>query len=302
VKNVSIRNKILAGVVVVNLLGMITVMIYLHQSYSGQLDIHAEDSVALGVATWNQLSEVSQDEFGEPTTREGAAKYAAALKAITGADYGVLIDKEALDQAAYQGDLEAANLPSNWEERGTYVLMASSDEAIAEKMQLETTPDSVPEMGKLVGIENGACSQTCHGSVSGEGDFWGVRWSDDSVSRAHTTFPILVNNQPVGVAYAIEDISPAADAARTSMLNTMLVIVVGLVIATVLIAAMLNRLVFSRLSNMITTMEDISVRVAGGDFDAHFVPDGTDDEIGKFEQFFARFMDLMSGTLKSLVK
>jgi hypothetical protein len=40
--------------------------------------------------------------------------------------------------------------------------------------------------------------------------------------------------------------------------------------------------------------------VAGGDFDAHFEPDGTSDEIGTFEAFFARFMDLISATLKSL--
>jgi hypothetical protein len=46
----------------------------------------------------------------------------------------------------------------------------------------------------------------------------------------------------------------------------------------------------------------MSVRVAGGDFDAQFVPDGTYDEIGEFEEFFARFMDLMSQTLKSLVR
>ena len=32
----------------------------------------------------------------------------------------------------------------------------------------------------------------------------------------------------------------------------------------------------------------------------HFQPDGTNDEIGRFEQFFARTMDLVSSTLKSL--
>jgi HAMP domain-containing protein len=63
----------------------------------------------------------------------------------------------------------------------------------------------------------------------------------------------------------------------------------------------METLVFRRLNKMIESIEDISVRVAGGDFDAHFVADGSMDEIGQFEQFFARFMDLISATLKSLI-
>ena len=53
---------------------------------------------------------------------------------------------------------------------------------------------------------------------------------------------------------------------------------------------------------MMSSIEEISIRVAGGDFGAHFQPDGTTDEIGRFEEFFARFMDLIAGTLKSLMK
>lgn len=301
-KNLSIRTKILAGIVIVNLLGALTVAVYLHESYSGSLDVHAQDTVSQGAATWNEIAALGNDELGSPLTPGNAQKYVATLKNITGAEYGILVDKQALDQAEYEAALEAEGKPSNWDERGTYVLMAVSDEAVAEKMQLEATPDAVPEMGKLVGIENGACSRTCHGGIEGEGDFWTVAWSSDSVSRAHTVFPIYVDNQPVGIAYSVEDISVAADSAKQSVLSTLLVIIVGLLIATVLIAIMLDRLVVKRLNRMIASMEDISVRVAGGDFDAHFIADGTSDEIGRFEEFFARFMDLVSGTLKSLVK
>ena len=41
----------------------------------------------------------------------------------------------------------------------------------------------------------------------------------------------------------------------------------------------------------IATMEDLSMRVAGGDFDAKFIPDTANDEIGRFEQFFAKFLE-----------
>jgi HAMP domain-containing protein len=47
-------------------------------------------------------------------------------------------------------------------------------------------------------------------------------------------------------------------------------------------------------------MEDLSMRVAGGDFCAKYTPDGSNDEIGKFEKFFERFLDLMTSTLRSL--
>ena len=106
----------------------------------------------------------------------------------------------------------------------------------------------------------------------------------------------------MGVVYVMKDISAAANAARTSQVRTMFVIMFGLVVSTGAIALMLNALIFKRLNRMVASMEDISVRVAGGDFDAHFEPDGSNDEIGSFEQFFARFLDLVSGTLKSLVK
>ena len=43
------------------------------------------------------------------------------------------------------------------------------------------------------------------------------------------------------------------------------------------------------------------MRVAGGDFYAKYTPSGINDEIGQFEKFFERFLDLMTATLRSLV-
>jgi methyl-accepting chemotaxis protein len=302
-KNMSIRTKILAGVVLVNLIGMITVSIYLHESYAGGLDVTAQKSVTQGVAAWEELSKFGAEAYGEPTEAKAAQSYIDSLKSITGADYSMLVEKSQLNEQTYAKQREAAGLPNNWSERENYVLIATTDEAVSEKMQLEAPADSIPEIGKLIGVENGACSKTCHGAVKSEGDFWGVSWSTDSASRAHTVFPVTdATGRPVGVVYSIEDISAQANAAKDSLIRTVLVIIGGLIIATMLIAWMLEVLVFRRLRRMIVTIEDLSIRVAGGDFDAHFDPDGSGDEIGHFEQFFARFMDLVSGTLKSLAR
>lgn len=302
-KNWSIRTRILLGVVLVNLIGMAVVMVYLHESYSGGLDVTEQKSATLGVSAWDALVDVGSEKLGDITTREGAQKHIDALKSITSAEYGLLIDKAVLDEAKYAAEAEAAGLPSDWNERENYVLLATTDPAVADQMQLQATPDSIPEIGKIVGVENGACSKTCHGAVGGEGDFWGVRWSQDDKSRGHVVFPVSdQNGKPIGVVYSIEDISAQADSARTTMVNTGAVIIGGLVAATIVIALLLNALVFRRLDRMMSSIQDISVRVAGGDFGAHFQPDGTSDEIGRFEEFFARFMDLMTGTLKSLMK
>lgn len=300
-KNVSIRAKILVGVVLINLVGALVTVVYLHQSYSGGLEVAAQTNVTRYAKGWEALVELGGDELGS-VTASGGAGYAEYMKELTGADVGVLVSKDALDEEEYAAARDAAGLPNNWDERENYVLVAVTDEAAGERMQLTTDPGSVPEMGKVVGIENGACAQTCHGGMTVEGDFWKVAWSDDHISRAHTVFPASdEDGEPVATIYTIQDISTAANAARESIVRTFIVIGTGLLLATVLIWFLMETLVFRRLNKMIESIEDISVRVAGGDFDAHFVADGSMDEIGQFEQFFARFMDLISATLKSLI-
>jgi methyl-accepting chemotaxis protein len=297
----SIRTRILTGVVLINLLGAIIVVVYMHQAGAGGLDIWAAESLKVSSASWNSIHDVGADELGDFSTPKGAAGYIESMKKISGADYGVLIDKSALDQKTFEAALEAEGKPSNWADRDSYVLVATTDEGLAEKMQLKAMPDAVPEIGKVVGIENGSCSAVCHRTIKGEGDFWKVSWSDDGNSRAHAVFPINdAKGKPVGIVYSIEDISTQAEDSKWNIYQTMIVIGITLLVSTLAIGGMLDSWVFKRLNRMIHSMEDLSVRVAGGDFEAKFVPDGSDDEIGQFEQFFAKFLDLMTSTLRAL--
>jgi methyl-accepting chemotaxis protein len=301
-KNISIRTRILVGVVAINVIGALLVVVYLHQSYSGGLDVSAQSSATLGLAAWEQISELGADELGAITATAPVGDYLGRMKAITGSDYGLLLDKSTVDQKAFEAAREAAGLASNWDDRETYVLVAATDEALGEKMQLKAAPADIDPGGRIVGVENGACSQTCHGAVKGTGDFWAVAWSTDSKSRSHAVFPVSDEaGKPIGVIYSIADISPQADSAKNSMIQTLVVFGITLFIATLAIGGMLDVWVFRRLSRMITTMEELSVRVAGGDFSVHFDPSGSNDEIGRFEQFFSRFLDLVSATLKSVI-
>jgi HAMP domain-containing protein len=299
-RNMSIRTRILAGVLIVNVLGAVAIVVYLHQSYSRSIDDTAAITATQGLAAWEQIKgpETQIDPLASP---EEAAALLERMKAVTGVDYGLLVDKNLTDAESYAAVRESVGLASNWDERDVYALLATTDEGVSERMQFAVTPESVPEAGKAVGIENGACSATCHNSVTGEGEYWTVRWSTDSVSRAHAVFPVVAaDGAPIGAIYAVEDISAQADDARASMVRTLMVIVITLVVMTLVIAGLVDRLVLRRLNRTSVAIQDLFVRVAGGDFDAHFEPDGTTDEIGSLEQFFSEFMDLVSSTLKSL--
>jgi len=297
----SIRTRILTGVVLINLLGAIIVVVYMHQAGAGGLDIWAQNSLTVSGNSWTEVSKLGADELGDLTDPGAAQKYVDSVKAVSGADQGLLVDKAAMDQKAYEKALEAQGKPSNWDERDTYVLVASTSEAMSEKMQLQATPDTLPEIGKVVGIENGSCTAVCHKTIKGEGDFWKVSWSTDGNSRAHSVYPVAdTKGQPVAVLYSIDDITTQAESSKNNIYQTMIVIGLTLLVSTLAIGGMLDAWVFKRLNRMIHSMEDLSVRVAGGDFEAKFVPDGSSDEIGQFETFFAKFLDLMTSTLRAL--
>ena len=298
----SIRTKLLLGVVLVNLLGGVVTMVYLHQSYSGGVAADATRSLARENATWMAMQTYGVDELGSLTDPKGAAAYVSEMKKITGADYALLLDKSALDKATYATQRQTLGLPNNYDEStGRYVQVAITNSSWTKQFQFNPAADSIPASGKLIGVKNGACSKLCHGSVTGQGDYWGVTWSKKpGITEADGVVPVSFGSKRIGVLYSIQDFSVQADAARASIIRTIFVIGITLLGAAIAIGMMMDTWVFRRLTVMTAAIEDLSVRVAGGDFDAHFEPDGTDDEIGEFEKFFARFMDLISATLKAL--
>ena len=82
-----------------------------------------------------------------------------------------------------------------------------------------------------------------------------------------------------------------------------IVVIVALsAVAALVLAALLNGLVFARLRRTTTLLEDVSARLVGGDYDlAGAVPPADrNDEIGGFETFFGRFIAVVAETLKGL--
>lgn len=299
-KNLSVRTRILASVVIVNLLGALVLMVYLHQSYSAGLDTVVSRSGVQSLAAWEELTgtAVTFDPLADPARTRDVLE---SMKEITGADYGLLVDKEVVDEATYSAALQVLGEPSTWEERENYGLLASTDSPEVEHMDFALPPSEVPENSRLIGVEVGSCTQTCHQGITGEGDYWVVRWSRDASSKGHSVFPVYgSDNEPLGLVYAIEDISEEANAANRAMMQTLIAVGATLLVATLTIGMLMDLLVLKRLAAMTRHIQDISMRVAGGDFNAHFEPSGTTDEIGSFEKFFSDFINLVSMTLKQL--
>lgn len=304
-KNTSIRAKILLGVVLINVLGAAAVVVYLHQSYSSGLDDAAFKEIVQSQAAWNNIQDLSPVKITvDPAYLAQNPDWLERMKAQTGMDYFLMLDKSVTDQEAYVKAREEANLGDNWDEQEVYVTALSTSDSLYDEAYFTIPAADVPETGKLTGIENGSCTKTCHDNLGEQdGGYWTIAWSDDEESEAHGVSPVSdVDGNVLGVLYSVENITDSANAAKDSMIRTLVVIGITLLVATLVIGGLLDTLVFKRLGRMITSMEDISMRVAGGDFDAHYTAEGPDDEIGKFEQFFAQFMDLISMTLKSLMK
>ena len=298
-KNMSIRTRILAGVVAVNLLGAIAVVVYLHGAYGGNLDEHVLECATASQGAWEQLAgETGIDPVTQP---EQVQRLLDSMKEITGAEYGFLLDKEVADADTFGAAREKLGLPTTWDEGENYALLYATDDAAAERMLFEAPSDNVAEAARVVGVENGECSESCHDGLTEEGDYWMVKWSTDGNSRGHAVFPVYnTAGDTAGVVYMVEDVTEEAEGARKTVSETLIVVMITLVVATLLIGALIDLLILRRLRTMTSSIEEISLRLAGGDFDATYESDGTTDEIGSFEEFFSDFIKLVSTTLKSL--
>ncbi len=300
-RNMSIRSRIIAGVLLVNLIGGVVAAVHLHATFSRGLDVASTANIALTNRAWEEVSTHPAVPPDFVTMAKAGNELVSRLKQSTGQDYGLLLAKSPEDASTYAALRAKAGLSNDWVTNPTYVNVAVTDPALAARMTLITPAKEVAESGQTVGIENGACSATCHGSVTGTGDFWGVSWSKDSRSRAYAVLPIPdETGKSIGLIYSVADISTQANTDRASLMRVLGVILIGLAAATLIIGFLLDTLVFRRLARTTSMIQDASLRLAGGDFSTEFEPDGTSDEIGTFEKFFADFLHLLSSVLRSL--
>ena len=198
------------------------------------------------------------------------------MKEQTGNDFGMFMTKRLVDSSEWARTRGGAR--NGWDDFPDVLLVNSTT---GDPMVDQAAVTGVPPGGRTLDEESRA------GSVYARAVF-PVRDSSGSV---------------VGGLVVRHDISALHAAKQEGLLQAMAFFAALALAASVLTWLLVDRLIFRRLKAMMGTMEDASVRLAGGDFDvAAAVHSSQRDEIGHFETFFGEFLGLVGTTLRALVE
>ncbi|HSN14566.1 MAG TPA: HAMP domain-containing protein, partial [Anaeromyxobacteraceae bacterium] len=198
-------------------------------------------------------------------------------KEQTGDEYGLLVEKSALDEKEYAGTL--AGKRNNWNDRPDTVVIDSTtpDQSI---MELSGGFASIPEDGRLLQeISRGKATYVR-----------GVLPVKDAAGRR------------AGALFVVHDITPIHESMAVTRREMIAALAFFTVLLTALLLVLLQRVVVRRLVRMRTAMEDVGARLAGGDYDVKAPPAMAKDELGEFETFFGGFISVVSGLLRALTR
>lgn len=197
------------------------------------------------------------------------------MRRQTGDEFAMLVLKERLDEKAWTATRGAAR--NTWGDRADVVVVNSTaDERL---LGWQGRVQDLPEGGRVLGLDRGGDRAFVRGAVP-LADATGAR---------------------VGALLVLHDVT-ALDRGLQDHYRGVSVVVLAIALgASVLLVLLLERLVFRRLERLMTRMEDLGARVAGGDYDvAPDAPPPSGDEIGRLEEFFARFLRVVGGALSDL--
>jgi len=216
--------------------------------------------------------------IGYMETGQEIDSFLHSIQAQTGDVVGLLLSKSSMDSSSWAATRENQGLPDNWDDQKDYVLAGSTNPEFDDEMVIDKPLDSIDAKGELL-----------------------REYEEGSRLKIHAAFPMFdVEGDRIGAVWIEHDVTHlAGDLARSQMIVGGAVLAMLAVVMAIVIALM-NRLIFGRLDSMIAHMQTVSTRVAGGDFEVEFKASGSTDEIGRFEDFFGKFITLVGQALKAL--
>jgi len=201
-------------------------------------------------------------------------QFFSIMKKQTGNEYGLLAKKQYLDAESWASVRRNKNLPNNWDERASVMLIyktTDKDTIIKYSGDIE----KVSDRGVLLNEE---------------------RSGDTIYSRA--LFPVYdARKQKVGGVFVLRDVTALSNRMHTTQRMTTIIIVGVMIFISLFVLFLIDRLVFCRLNAIIR----VATRVVGGDYHAKITP-SANDEIGKFESLFEQFRALFVDILQTLEK
>lgn len=201
------------------------------------------------------------------------------IKEQTGDEVGLLLAKESMDSSGWADVAKKNGKENNWDAQEDFVVAGSTSEVLAEEIVQTKDLKSIGAEGKVLGVFE----------------------EEDGTTETRVAFPINdAAGEPIGLMVVAHDITAVVDEIASTRVRMMGAIIAMMVVVLGVVIVLMNALIFSRLSHMITDMETITTRVAGGDYAVSYTPTGANDEIGKFERFYADFITMVGGALKQL--
>jgi hypothetical protein len=200
-----------------------------------------------------------------------------AMRRQTGNDFAMFINKKLLDESEWARTRTLRNIKNTWNDFPDVVVTNS------------TSPDQLVDESAF-----GVTELT--GRVLDDVEKDGSTW-------ARGVFPVRESSGNVVGGLVVRHDVTALRADMQNGLYRALGLLGGLaVLASILVYPIVDWLIFKRLRKMMGTMEDMSVRLAGGDYSVATSAQRNikKDEIGGFEAFFADFLRLVGNTLRTL--
>ncbi len=210
---------------------------------------------------------------------EGITHFLGKMKAQTGNDLAMFIHKKLVDQSEWAR--------TRGKERNGW------DDFPDEVVVNGTTAEPIVDAAAIAGLASLPQGRILEEQQSGEAVY------------ARGVFPVRDSSGAVvGGRVVRHDISALYRGMRQGLLRAVGFLLALTLLAAVLVYLLVDRLIFRRLQGMMSTMETLSERLAGGDYAVAeaAAPSARDDEIGRFERFFAEFLGLVGSSLRGLAE
>jgi hypothetical protein len=203
--------------------------------------------------------------------------FLAKMKNQTGNEFAMFISKRFIDQSEWARTRGQAR--NNWGDFTDVVVVNA------------TTTDQLVDAAAIQG------ATVLNGTVLDE-------VMREGATFARGVFPVReASGNVVGGLVVRHDISSLYANMRAGLIRALGFLLALALVASVLVYFLVDRLIFGRLRRMMTTMEDLSTRLAGGDYSvAAATRPPRKDEIGAFEGFFGEFLGLVSSMLHTLAE
>lgn len=198
------------------------------------------------------------------------------MKKQTGNDFAMFIQKKLIDESEWARTRALHGAKNTWNDFPEVVVTNA------------TTPDQLVDESAL-GTSDPA------GKVLDEAE-------KDGAYYARGVFPVRESSgNVVGGLVVRHDVSALRAGMRAGLYRALGLLAALAVVASILVYPVVDKLIFRRLRTMMATMEDMSVRLAGGDYDIGSTQRPiVADELGAFEKFFGDFLRLVGNTLRTL--